>query len=44
MDALLLAIAAAHLSDEELNAGKLHFEKNPSEAYVYLGLTAAQDR
>ena len=37
IDALLLAIAAAHLSDEELEAGKLHCENHPSEGYIYLG-------
>lgn len=41
MDALLLAIAAAHLSDEELEAGELHRENHPSEGYIYLGFTMA---
>ena len=44
MDALLLAIAAAQISDAELEAGKLHCENHPTEGFVYLGLTAAQDR
>jgi hypothetical protein len=38
LDAVLLAVAAAHLSDIELEAGRQHSQSHKTEAFVYLGL------